>query len=146
MGMTSSVSEGNTVTQNQFSVADVKNMSVANARKKLEANGFSVIVNTNDETASVVTDQMPKPGVYLEKGSKIFLYTSDNEVRSSISVPNVKGLSIEEAKTKLRAENLNVIIEGTRGIIVSQSISAGSSVEAGTVISLVAKEELHGGQ
>lgn len=146
MGMTSSLSDDNVVNQNQFSVTDVKNMSVSDARKKLEANGFSVIVNVNDEAASVVTDQMPKPGAYLESGSKVFLYTSDNEVRSSISVPNVKGYSIEEAKSKLRAENLNVIIEGTRGIIVSQSVSAGSSVEAGTVITLVAKEELQGGQ
>ncbi len=146
MGMTSSASDDSTTTQNQMAVAEVKNMSVADARKKLEASGFSVVINVADEAASIVTDQMPKSGVYLESGAKVFLYTSENEVRSSISVPNVKGLSIEEAKAKLRAENLNVIIEGTRGIIVSQSISAGNTVEAGTVITLVAKEELQGGQ
>ena len=89
---------------------------------------------------------MPKSCIYLENGSKIFLYTNENEVRPSISVPNVKGLTIEEAKSKLRAENLNVVVEGTRGIIVSQSISAGNQVEAGTVVNLVAKEELQGGQ
>ena len=146
MGMTSDVSDQNIVDENKKPIADVKNMSVKNARTKLESAGYTVITTATDESTSIVIDQMPKSGVYLEKGSKVFLYTSETELRSSITVPNVKGLSIEEAKSKLQKENLNVIIEGTRGIIVSQSIAAGDSVEAGTVINLVAKEELQGGQ
>ena len=145
MGMTSSVSD-NIVTDDKNAVSDVKGLSVKDARTKLENAGYTVVVSVEDESTSIVADQMPKSGVYLDSGSKVFLYTSENEVRSSISVPNVKGLSIEDAKAKLKQENLNVIIEGTRGIIVSQSISAGNQVEAGTVINLVAKEELQGGQ
>ena len=96
LGMTSSTLE-NSGSQNQAAVPDVRNMSVADARKKLEANGFSVTSTVTDESSSIVIDQMPKLGTYLEKGSKVFLYTNENEVRTSVSVPNVKGLSIEEA-------------------------------------------------
>lgn len=146
MGITSNVSDATIVTENKTAVSDVKGLSVKDARIKLENAGYTVVETAEDDGVSIVTDQMPKSGIYLENGSKIFLYTNENEVRPSISVPNVKGLTIEEAKSKLRAENLNVVVEGTRGIIVSQSISAGNQVEAGTVVNLVAKEELQGGQ
>lgn len=147
MGMTSSVSDNTiTVNDNKKAVTDVKGLSVKDARVKLENSGYTVFVTAEDESVSIVTDQMPKSGVYLESGSKVFLYTTEDEIRNYVSVPNVKGLSIEDAKSKLKQENLNVIVEGTRGIIVSQGTSAGTQVEAGTVINLVAKEELQGGQ
>ena len=85
---------------------------------------------------------MPKPGNYLENGSKIYLYTSENDVRTSVTVPDVKGLSIQEATSKLQDTNLNVIVEGTTGVVVSQSVMAGKEVEEGSIVTIVIKEEL----
>lgn len=124
-------------------VSSVTDQTVASARAKLESNGFNVVVPDGiDESTTLVTDQMPKPGNYLENGSKIYLYTSENDVRTSVTVPDVKGLSIQEATSKLQDTNLNVIVEGTTGVVVSQSVMAGKEVEEGTIVTIVIKEEL----
>ncbi len=131
----------NTVQNTNRVVVDVKGMTVASAKEKLVASGFNVVSNTADENSSLVTDQMPKSGAYLNMGSTIYLYTSENEVRTSISVPNVEGLEMNQAIKTLQDAKLNVIVEGTRGVVVSQSI-VNESVEEGTIISLVVKEQL----
>ena len=124
-------------------VSSVTGQTVASARTKLESNGFNVVVPDGvDENTTLVTDQMPKPGNYLENGSKIYLYTSENDVRTSVTVPDVKGLSIQEATSKLQDTNLNVIVEGTTGVVVSQSVMAGKEVEEGSIVTIVIKEEL----
>lgn len=124
-------------------VSSVTDQTVASARAKLESNGFNVVVPDGiDESTTLVTDQMPKPGNYLENGSKIYLYTSENDVRTSVTVPDVKGLSIQEATSKLQDTNLNVIVEGTTGVVVSQSVMAGKEVEEGSIVTIVIKEEL----
>ena len=124
-------------------VSSVTGQTVASARTKLESNGFNVVVpDSVDESTTLVTDQMPKPGNYLENGSKIYLYTSENDVRTSVTVPDVKGLAIQEATSKLQDTNLNVIVEGTTGVVVSQSVMAGKEVEEGSIVTIVIKEEL----
>lgn len=128
------------------SVIDGKGMTVAAARAKLEANGFTVIAKTDDENSSIVTDQMPKAGAYLEPDAKVYLYTSGDDVRTSVTVPDLKDKSLNEALTALNDANLNVIVDGTSGVVVSQSIVAGSEVEEGTIVNIVVKEELQGGQ
>ena len=123
-------------------VSDVKGQTVASSRTKLETNGFNVVSFVDDESTSIVTDQMPKAGAYLEEGATIYLYTSEDEVRTSITVPDVKGETIESATEILQNSNLNVIVEGTSGVVVSQSVSAGEEVEEGTIVTVVVKDEL----
>lgn len=124
-------------------ISSVKGQTVASARAKLEANGFNVVASgIEDESTSVVTDQMPKAGNYLESGATVYLYTSENDVRTSITVPDVKGMSISKATSELQKSNLNVIVEGTSGNVVSQSVMAGKEVEEGTIVTIVVKEEL----
>lgn len=124
-------------------VSSVTGQTVASARAKLEANGFEVVVPAGiDENVTLVTDQMPKAGSYLENGSTIYLYTSENDVRTSVAVPDVKGMSISEATSTLQNSNLNVIVEGTTGVVISQSITSGKEVEEGTIVTIVVKEEL----
>lgn len=133
-----------TVTESTGSyVSSVTGQTVASARSKLEANGFDVIVPSGiDESTTIVTDQMPKAGSYLENGSTVYLYTSENDVRTSVTVPDVKGMSISSATSTLQNSNLNVIVEGTTGVVVSQSIISGKEVEEGTIVTIVVKEEL----
>lgn len=126
-------------------VSNVTNITVAAAKEKLGANGFNVVVNVEDENASIVTDQMPKAGALLEKGATIYLYTKDNDVRTSVGVPDVKGKPMNEAIQTLKDNKLNVIVEGTKGIVVSQSITS-EEVAEGTIVTIVVKEELKEGQ
>ena len=133
--------EINTAVNTSKAVIDVKGLTVASARAKLETNGFKVLVNVADENSTLVTDQMPKSGAYLENCSTVYLYTSDNDVRTSVQVPDIKGLSKDEAVKKLQENKLNVVIEGTSGVVVSQNIS-NAQVEEGTVVTIVVKEQL----
>ena len=67
-------------------------------------------------------------------------------MRVSTTVPNVKGMSLSEARDTLRGAKLNVSVEGTNGIVVSQEPSYETEQEVGTVVHLVIKEELKDGQ
>ena len=58
---------------------------------------------------------MPKAGAYLQQGSVICLYDSDDITsRTLVNIPNLKGLSVSDATSKLRSVNLNISIEGSR--------------------------------
>ena len=134
------------VKNNSKPVIDAKNMMVSTAREKLESTGFTVVANVEDENSSIVTDQMPKPGAYLEAGATIYLYTSENEVRTSVNVPDVKNKSLNDAINILKSSNLNVVVDGTKGIVTSQSITSGTPVSEGTVVTITVKENANGGQ
>lgn len=51
----------------------------------------------------------------------------------------MKGKSLYAAKTALKNKNLNIQTSGS-GIVVSQDISAGTSVEEGTVVKITLQE------
>ena len=51
------------------------------------------------------------------------------------TVPDLKGKTAEQARNQLLASNLNISISGS-GVVSSQDIMAGTSVEEGTVINV----------
>ena len=63
--------------------------TVAEAKKILENAGFTAIVSGSD-TSLLVTDQVPKPGTSLLSGSSVNIYSTGNEARVSVQVPNLK--------------------------------------------------------
>lgn len=120
------------------SIPNISSKTVASAKEILTTYGFEVKVNINgDENTSIVTDQMPKSGVTLDKGSTIYLYTSENDTRMSVKIPSITGLTVDEAKAKLKENNLNLKVEGNEGIIVSQEPPANKSVEEGSIVDVV---------
>ena len=140
LGIPSNVSDVSTSNSNSTIVlTDVRNKTVAEAKKVLENQGFTCIVSGNDSSL-LVTDQVPKPGTSLIKGSTINLYSEGNEARISTEVPNLKGMSLAQAKNALRAKNLNIHATGSSGKIVSQDPMAGTSVEQGTVINVTLQD------
>ena len=70
------------------------------------------------------------------------MYASDNDTRVKTKVPNIKGMTAEAARNALRANNLNIQIDGTVGYVVSQEPTYETDVEEGTVINVVIKEAL----
>ena len=130
-----------------ISIPDVKGLTIAEATQRLQGLGFQVIANipTEHQTTQVV-DQVPKYGTTLTQNSVICLYGSEDEERPKIKVPNVKEMSVEQAQNILRAQNLNVKIDGTTGNVVSQDPTFETEVEQGTVVNLIIKEKLVDGQ
>lgn len=133
--------ENVTTTQNtKLSVPNLTSKTITSAKQILQTYGFESQVNiSGDENTSEVTDQMPKSGTVLEKGAKVFLYTKENDTRVSVKVPAVTGLTIQEAREKLKQAGLNIKVEGEEGKIISQEPQAEKSVEQGTVIDVVVK-------
>lgn len=128
---------------NKKVVANVKGSSIESAKAKLEESGFVVICNEENMSSSIVVDQMPKGGAYLEAGAVIYLYGNDEE-KIFVNVPDVRNMPLEDAMNVLAELNFNMLIDGN-GTVVSQSITPGSDVEAGSVINIVAKENASGG-
>lgn len=122
-----------------ITLSNVKNKTVAEARKILEKQGFVCEISGND--SDIVSEQMPVAGTGLIDGSIIKLYTKDNDTRVSQTVPDLKGMSLSEAKVALKNKNLNIKYSGS-GRVISQDITAGESVEEGTVINVVLKTEV----
>ena len=123
---------------------DLKNKTIADARKLLEDYGFDVHIDSSIEDTELVTNQMPKKGAALLEDADVFLYTEGSNVATSVTIPNFKGMSITEAMNVASEHNLNISLDGS-GIVISQDIAADTSVEIGTVINLTLKSELNGG-
>ena len=129
----------NYTSSNTKSLPNVKNKTVAEAKKIIEKAGFNCKVL--GESGDLVTDQMPKEGTSLLSEATVLLYTKENDTRVSQTVPNLKGMTVTEAKSALKKKNLNIKVNGS-GIITSQDIAAGSSVEEGTVIGVTLQKEI----
>ena len=88
---------------------------------------------------------MPKEGTMLPSGGIVKLYTQGNDERVSQTVPDLKGVSLAQAKIMLKAKNLNISSKGS-GIVISQDPTSGTKVDEGTVINVTLQEEITEGQ
>lgn len=122
-----------------ITLSNVKNKTVAEAKKIIEKQGFECEISGVDD--DIVSEQMPVAGTQLIEGSIVKLYTEDNDTRVSQTVPNLKGMSLSEAKAALKNKNLNIKYSGS-GKVTSQDITAGESVDEGTVVSVVLQQEI----
>lgn len=120
-------------------LANVKNKTVAEAKKIIENAGFTCKISGNEE--DIVTEQVPREGTSLVKDAIVCIYTEGNDTKISQTVPNLKGMTYTEAKSALKKKNLNIKVTGS-GIVTSQDISAEGSVEEGTVVGVTLKKEV----
>ena len=121
-------------------VPDVRNKTVLEAKKALENAGFTAVISGSD-TSLLITDQVPKPGTSLLKGSTVNIYSSGNEARVSVEVPNLKGMTFSQARNSLKSKKLNINVSGS-GTVLSQDPMAGSTVEEGTVINITLQKHI----
>lgn len=132
---------GSTSSNNIITVPNVENKTVTEAQKVLTNAGFRSMFTLNGNKNEVlVTDQVPKAGTTLPNNSLVMLYTAENNVRTSTTVPNLNGMTAAQAANSLKAKNLNITTEGS-GKVVSQEPSANTSVEQGTVVKITLKNE-----
>lgn len=120
-----------------ITVPNIINKTVTEAENILHEAGFRTKISIEgDPNTVIVTEQTPKAGTSLQKNSIIILYTEENNVRTSVDVPDLRGMGISNATSALKEKNLNIIYEG-RGTVISQSPSYTTSVEEGTVVKVV---------
>lgn len=94
---------------------------------------------SNDVAIGEVIKYSYSKGDTIKNGDTIIVTISDGK---KISVPNVKGLSKNEATSKLKSAGLNYSFvykysdSVAKGNVISQSISSGSEVSSGTTITI----------
>lgn len=88
-----------------------------------------------------VTKQIPAAGQPIPKGGTVLLYTDEEPEVSMVEVPDVVGMSGQQANRTILNAGLNIKITGlgienAASIAISQNPPPGGQVEAGTVITV----------
>lgn len=127
---------------NTITLPNVTNKTITEAKKILDAAGFNTKISASgDQNSLLVKNQVPVAGTQLIKGATVLLYSEGNDTRTSVKVPDLRGMSAEEATNALKSKNLNISIDG-KGNVTSQDYAKDSTVEEGTVIRVTLKETL----
>lgn len=125
-------------------VPDVVGMDEDAAREELEGKGFDVQVTRKrtNKPEGQVTDQKPKAGERLEEGETVEITVSEGKPQTT--VPELIGLSEEEAVAELEAARLRVgevttevSEEVEEGLVISQSPEPGEEVNRRSKVDLV---------
>ncbi len=125
------------------SVPNITNKTIAEAQKILKAAGLEY--SSVGDADNIVAEQVPKSGTQLQKNGIVKIYAEGKDERVSQTVPDLKGVSLAQAKVMLKARNLNISSKGT-GIVIAQDPKAGTSVDEGTVINVTLQEATTSGQ
>ena len=119
-----------------ISIPSVTNKTLTEAKKLLQNAGLKVSVSdTGDPNSTLVTEQVPPAGTPLYKNSTVALYTKQNSVRTSVTVPNLTGCTLAQARNLLSSLNLNLKFVGS-GTVFSQDVPVDSSVEEGSIVTV----------
>ncbi len=120
-------------------VPDLREISVTVAKESIDSKRLNIKVVGNGDT---VLDQLPKPGMNIGENSTIIVYTEARDENTRVTVPDLTGLTVEQAKKRLSDAGLNFEIagaglSGTDGAYAfKQSIPYGTQVEPATVVSV----------
>ncbi len=119
---------------NEVTIPNVTNKTVTEAEKILKNAGLDVNLSVSgDKNSTLVTAQVPSANTKVLMNSIVTLYSEENSVRTSVTVPDLTGLSLSQAKDLLKEKNLNISYTGS-GLVVSQSKKEGDKVEESSII------------
>ena len=100
--------------QKTTKVNDVHGMAEARAVNELKANKFKVVITTmasEDVEEGLVIRTEPQRGTPLSEGSTVTVFVSTGKPTEYVTVPNVIGEPLEQAKEKLTDNKLLVVVE-----------------------------------
>lgn len=129
---------GEELEQIPVSVPNTEDKDVADAKNTLEALGLTVKTVGDGKT---VIKQMPSEG-QMKRGGEVVLYTEAGYVENTVTVPNLSGMTLEQAKSTLAELGLNFLPDGSAAYSAgatagyNQNYAAGTVVAEGTVISV----------
>jgi len=114
----------------EYIVPNTIGMNVEDAKKEINDNKFNAKVIGN---GNKVIDQVPKAGFMLKEGSTIILFTQEMS-QTTVAVPNVVGLSSQDAQKVLSNSLLNIKVKGIKGKIIRQNPQPGTKVSIGSIV------------
>ena len=120
-------------------VPNVIGMSVEEAKSKLSERGLACKLHGDGQT---ITDQTPAGGAIIPGKSAVILYAGADKSTAKCKVPYLIGKTPSEANTAATGAGLFIRFSGATASessavrVLSQTIEAGTEVEAGTVITV----------
>ena len=117
-------------------VPNLAGLNEASATSALKKNNLSIRVVGDGDT---VTGQIPAHGAAIPGGSEVVVYMGAEVPTGQVQVPNLIGLTMDQAKSKLAGYGLYLRASGAteygaNRVAYDQSIEAGTSVDRGTTI------------
>lgn len=111
------------------------------AESSLSASGFEVVIVGDADTDATVSTQIPAAGESIPKGSTVVLYlgSADSYELEASVVPNVLGMTVEQANEAITNAGYNIKISGgaaenANAQAVAQSLAAGVEAYKGNVV------------
>ena len=129
-------------------VPDVVGLSTAAATEKIAQRGYSAIVRgrvSSGARLGTVLSQSPAPGTELDSGSEVTIFVARGP--STVEVPNVVGLSSDQAFVRLQSAGLKgrtvkVASRQPDGRVISQAPPGGRQAKKGTTVVLTVSKGL----
>ena len=123
------------------SVPEVVGDTVENAKAKLSSVKLEYQVKGKGEK---IVKQLPEAGNRILRGGVVILYTDDTDDQT-VTVPNLVGLTANEVNTVAAQSGINIEFSGnttSTGLkSYNQSVAAGTSVSAGTIVTVYFRDE-----
>lgn len=122
-------------------VPNVTGLSTEEAAAELEKAGLECIIDGDGDT---VTDQLPVGNSKVAKGSLVTLYTEGEADSQLVAVPDLTGVSYEQAVSIARDSGLyvctdSIVSDPSMKVVTAQGIEAGKQVKYGTVLRVTIK-------
>lgn len=113
-------------------IPDVRNLTLKSARRKLEK--FEEYVEISG-SGSIVSQQNPKPGAYMDSTKTITLVCTDtpSEENKYIVTPRVVGMSMRKAINTILQKQMKFKVTYGSGVVVEQSPKPGKKARPGSV-------------
>lgn len=111
---------------------------VSTATTIIDNNNLDYYILGNGKT---VVDQVPESGASIPKGGTVVLYTDEDSVGATTTIPNFKGMTLSQATAAADACHINLNVSGVgldsgTAICASQNWQPGAKLSMGYVISL----------
>jgi len=120
----------------EVSVPEVRSLTLADARKKLENYELNYIIEGEyREDDAIIMEKTPKPNSSVPSGSTVILYTYKPEKEITVIMPDVLNKTISEAAESLRKAGLNIKVEGI-GEARRQEFEPGAELNKGQVVTV----------
>ena len=136
---------GEETPDNYVAVPNFRGMTRSAARESVLSNNLDYMIRGEGDT---VVDQLPRADEMMAEDSVVILYTEErSEDEETVTVPNLEGTSVSDAKDILNARGLNFEVSGAghseayNAYGVAQTIEAGTEVPPGTVVGVEFRQQ-----
>ncbi len=121
-----------------FPLPDLTGLTVKEAEKLLSESSLSARWVGTGQT---VTGQIPAAGQRVPGESQVLVYLTEDISRETVTVPDFTGMTRQQASDAAGEQGLSILVAGNTEAaphvtVCAQSVSAGTAVPQGTVITL----------